>query len=628
VTRSARFLLLAALGLLISAQPAAAQPSPELAPIPGARFPERSFVLTLPPGSTLLQDQVRVFENGKRASRLSVTPAEAVNSDELGVVLVIDASSSMRGQAIQDAVGAARVFATHRNPQQRLGIVTFNQTATVKLPLTTDAAAIDSSLSTVPRAESGTHLYDALSTALAMLEKAKIKAGSIVILTDGADTRSAIAAKDVAAHARAQGVRIFSVALRPHAFDRSALRDLAASANGAYTEGRTSRDLASIYDALGSQLAHAYLIHYRSLATLGSMVHVEIDGPGITGAVATSYQAPPVPGGDEPSTAHPTGFWGSTLAMILIAATSALLVGLCVVAIFRLRPRADTVRRRMAGFVSPPPEADEHKSGLPLTGKVLEDVERSLAHSKRWATFKEDLEIARIDMPAVRVVARTVIGTLVAAWLMAVARGSGLVALLGCGVPIGVVGFVKRAMDRPRKPFTQQLGDNLTVIASAMRAGHSFVGALSVAVEDAPEPAQTEFRRMIADEKLGISLEEGLKVVARRMQSADLDQVVMVAMLQRETGGSTAEVIDRIAELIRERAELRQIVRTLTAQGRMSRWVVTALPAVLLLLVTAVNPSYMAPLYSTSTGHTLLALGVAMAATGSWAIKRIVDVKV
>ena len=211
---------------------------------------------------------------------------------------------------------------------------------------------------------------------------------------------------------------------------------------------------------------------------------------------------------------------------------------------------------------------------------------------------------------------------------MAVATGSGLVALLGFGVPIGVLVFIKRRLEQQRKLFTDQLGDNLTVIASAMRAGHSFVGALSVAVEDAPEPAQTEFRRMIADEKLGISLEEGLKVVARRMQSADLDQVVMVAMLQRETGGSTAEVIDRIAELIRERAELRQIVRTLTAQGRMSRWVVTALPAVLLLLVTAVNPSYMAPLYSTSTGHTLLALGVAMAATGSWAIKRIVDVKV
>src|SRR5207249_2932810 len=84
-------------------------------------------------------------------------------------------------------------------------------------------------------------------------------------------------------------------------------------------------------------------------------------------------------------------------------------------------------------------------------------------------------------------------------------------------------------LEQQRKLFTDQLGDNLTVIASAMRAGHSFVGALSVAVEDAPEPAQTEFRRMIADEKLGISLEEGLKVVARRMQSADLDQVAMAA---------------------------------------------------------------------------------------------------
>ena len=79
---------------------------------------------------------------------------------------------------------------------------------------------------------------------------------------------------------------------------------------------------------------------------------------------------------------------------------------------------------------------------------------------------------------------------------------------------------------------------------------------------------------MIADEKLGVSLEEALRVVARRMKSTDLEQVVMVAMLQRETGGNTAEVIDRVAEMIREHIELRRLVRTLTAQGRLSRWVV------------------------------------------------------
>jgi len=87
-------------------------------------------------------------------------------------------------------------------------------------------------------------------------------------------------------------------------------------------------------------------------------------------------------------------------------------------------------------------------------------------------------------------------------------------------------------------------------------------------------------------------------------------------------------VIDRIADTIRERAELRRIVHTLTAQGRMSRWVVTALPVALLLIITAINPSYMKPLYVTSTGHTLLVLAAFMLVIGSLVIKRIVDFKV
>jgi tight adherence protein B len=96
------------------------------------------------------------------------------------------------------------------------------------------------------------------------------------------------------------------------------------------------------------------------------------------------------------------------------------------------------------------------------------------------------------------------------------------------------------------------------------------VGALSVVVTDAPEPSKSEFTRVVADEQLGVNLEDALAVVVHRMDSRDLDQVALVARLQRETGASSAEVLERVVDNVRDRQDVRRLVRTLTAQGRLS----------------------------------------------------------
>jgi tight adherence protein B len=195
-------------------------------------------------------------------------------------------------------------------------------------------------------------------------------------------------------------------------------------------------------------------------------------------------------------------------------------------------------------------------------------------------------------------------------------------------VPFAAHLLVQRRVAKQRALFAEQLPDNLQVIASAMRAGHSFVGALQVVVEDAPEPTGTELKQVIADERLGVPLEEAFATVVRRMESPDLEQVALVAALQRETGGNTAEVIDRVNDTMRERLALRRLISSLTAQGRMSRWVLTGIPVLLLLLLTAINPAYMHPLYSTPIGRALLFLATAMVIAGSLVIKRIVTIKV
>ena len=116
------------------------------------------------------------------------------------------------------------------------------------------------------------------------------------------------------------------------------------------------------------------------------------------------------------------------------------------------------------------------------------------------------------------------------------------------------------------------------MIASALRSGHSFAGALAVVVESASEPMKSEMQRVVADEQHGVPIPTSLRVVAERMASSDVEQLAMVAELQRESGGNAAEVIDGVAETVRERFDLKRLVDTLTMQGRMTRWIVLALP--------------------------------------------------
>jgi tight adherence protein B len=254
-------------------------------------------------------------------------------------------------------------------------------------------------------------------------------------------------------------------------------------------------------------------------------------------------------------------------------------------------------------------------------------VDQSLERTRWWSAFKEEVEIARLAMPPMRIALFTLVGTGFLVLLFALI-GRPLVAV-GTSLLPGVVWLVVRARaSRQRRAFEEQLGDNLQVIASALRAGHGFVGALSVVTDDAAEPSKHEFRRIVTDEQLGLPLADAIGDVARRMKSEDLEYVGLVASLQRETGGNTAEVLDRVTATIRERAELRRLVRTLTAQGRFGGLIVSVLPVALMVLINLMKPHYLDPMLQRPVGVALLVACLVFTGLGWLWIRRIVDVRV
>jgi tight adherence protein B len=623
-------LVLAALPLVavaaLLAAGASAQGQPTLLEIAGAHFPDRSYMLTLPPGTVVSPDQLRVAESGREVVGLKVVAAEETNKT-FGVVLAIDTSRSMQGPALDGAMSAARAFAAQRKPNQRLGVILFDREVRTLLPPTTDQASIDAALATSPATLGGTRMYDGVAGALQLLKDAKVDAGAVVLLSDGADTASEILPTALVAQANAAHARLYAVGLRSRRFQAGPLRTLATSGGGDYSEATSPSDLAKIYDSLGAQLANQYVLRYRSLAGPGQRIEVEVTIAGVEGTAASGYETPKLTLAPTPAY-HPSlafRFWGSALAMLGAALLSAALVGGALMVL--LRPRRRSLRSRMAEFVSIYlPERREKSS--PLPEKVFVGAERSLARAPWWARFKQDVALAGLRIPPVQLVLWTLVATMGVVWLLKLIFGSVLLALAALAIPFGVRMFIRRRVDQVRNRFAEQLPDNLQVLASALRAGHSLVGALSVVVDDAPEPSRSEFRRVVADEQLGVPLDQSLTVVARRMDNRDLDQVALVATLQRDTGGNTAEVLDRVTDTVRARFELRRLVKTLTAQGRMSRWVVSLLPVGLFGVITLMNSAYLRPLYTHTSGRILLLISAIMIISGSLVIRRIVNFKV
>jgi tight adherence protein B len=132
----------------------------------------------------------------------------------------------------------------------------------------------------------------------------------------------------------------------------------------------------------------------------------------------------------------------------------------------------------------------------------------------------------------------------------------------------------------------------------------------------------------VQDEQLGIPIDDSLQVVHDRMRCEDVIYVGLIATLQRDTGGNTAEVLDRVVETMRERGKLRRLVRTLTAQGRLGGWIVTALPIGMITFLSTFKPGYLTPMTDKVIGWVILVLAAMMVALGAYCIRRIVDIKV
>lgn len=614
-----RRLFIGLLGLSLVATPVAAADI-ALTPVKRVPFPKRGYIVDLGRDARFLHSQVHASENGVRIETVKIRPL-ATSSINSAVVLAVDASDSMAGPPFTAALNAVRSFASSRTSSEKVGVVAFNDLTTRVQEPTLSADDLGASLKKPPKLSYGTHIYDAVEESLAMLADSKAATGSIILLSDGVDVGSLETLEGAIQSAQLQNVRIFTVGLRSATYDPGPLQALASETGGGYYEAGSAVELGPIYTALGSRLASQYLLEYKSAALPQSPVilRLAIDGVGVGGDEYTA------PNPAKPAPYHRPFLKRFVLSSYATPVISLLLAGLLGGTILLL------LRRQRTGVAG---RIDDFLHGVRKPAEKLlatsDHVRTRLAHSPQaqsWlARIDRQLEIAEIETPATRLVIYTAAGTFVVSILFALI--SPVLVLVGLSIPLFVRGWVNRRLRAVRHEFSEQLPANLQVLASAMRAGHSFSGALSVVVENAHEPSRKELRRAVHDDQLGISMDVAMRRVATRMANRDLNQVALLSELQRTAGGNAAEVLDTVVDTIRERAELRRLVRTLTAQGRMARWILTAVPLVAAFLLWLMDPTLMKPLFTTGGGQLALVISASMVALGSWMIQRIVEIKV
>jgi tight adherence protein B len=284
-------------------------------------------------------------------------------------------------------------------------------------------------------------------------------------------------------------------------------------------------------------------------------------------------------------------------------------------------PRVPAARRTLG-------QTDD-TSMLQAASDWLAETADGVLRKQGWVLFSpEELELAGLGMSsgslvvviAVAALVVAVVGTFVASVLV------GLV--LAVLVPAAVKAWLGMRAGKRRQAFAGQLDATLQMLASALRAGHSLPKAIDSAAKDSVPPISEELGRVVNEHRLGRDLVQAMELTGERMASEEFIWVSQAVAIQRDTGGNLNEVLDQVGETIRERTVIKAQVRALSAEGRMSAYILMALPIVVGGLFTVMNPAYMAPLVKEPLGLVLLGASVVMLALGGLWLRKIADIKV
>lgn len=256
-------------------------------------------------------------------------------------------------------------------------------------------------------------------------------------------------------------------------------------------------------------------------------------------------------------------------------------------------------------------------------------MNRALLQLQVATKLKRVLDQADIEMTVTRLFMFALMAGLLSGLAVSMITVS-LLPILACGIFGAIIPFVHVFWKRKKRfdKFLEHLPDALELMSRALSAGHAFSEALHMVSIEMPEPISKEFRKTYEEQNFGLSLKLALENLTQRMPLLDLRLCVTAVLIQRETGGNLAEILEKVAYTIRERFRILGDLKTLTTSSRLSAWLLCGLPIGVALAVSAMNPEYMSILWKDPRGHKLIYLALFLQITGMLIVKKILRIKI
>ncbi len=649
-----RRLLAAVVALMLLAMPAWGQAGSqeiEIVDINGSRYPDggqtqmviefRNFAEE--PDTSALE----ITANGEPVSDLEVQPV-GNSAVPVGVVLVIDASGSMAGAPIEEARAAAVSFIDQARVEDRIAIVSFADEVRVLSGFTGNKQALTQAVNGI-QAEGETAFNDAVIQGVSLFNQANARnlLPNLIVLTDGEDTSSEATLEEALAAVESSDVRTFGVALEGSDFNPDAVEQVSAAGNGLFLSTPNPEALSQLYDEISREISNTLVARFVSPISTPGEVEFAVGYQSLS-----SSQTFAVSGFAVTTTTQPGQTTTTTLAplttmvvesgavldidslMLLGAAGLGLTLFLFLIILFGREDEDDPGRfaKRLQAYGRKGARPEEEKGSLltrlPLLKRFSQAAEEEVRRRGLLSGMNSTLEQANIPMSAGEAI-MGMLGLAAVAGIMVAIFNGPLVGLVSFFIFLLVIVFLIRfAGAREKRKFENQLPDTLTLLSTSLRAGYSLLQATEAVSSEAQNPTAREFGRAISEARLGITVTDALNGIVERTQSNDFEWAVMAIEIQREVGGNLAEVLQTVADTMRARNRLKGEIRALTAEGRISAFVLGSLPFAMALFLWTSNREYLMPLFENTFGQIAIGVGLLLMAGGIFWLKKIVDIEI
>lgn len=553
-------------------------------------------------------------------------------TSRVDVIMVLDTSGSMiPSGAMADAKAAAIALIDRLPENASVGVIGFGDTVTVFNEPTSDHATARANINSLV-AGGDTALWDGLVEASKQGGKVTGVLPYVVVLSDGANDGGIATQQDAIEALEESGSALYAVFIDSPSADGIELESAVESLNGIYVAA-DSGDLQATYERIADRLAGRYQLKFPrpnqrtarvtvSVAVENTLAYAQVvldgerEGPSATEAagparvlnVPVESQLGVVP-------APNPGLLGQPLMLPL--GTAAMFLAMLLLGALVINPAMD-VRLEAAT------RADQVAG---IKGRLSTAADQLVARRDQEGELNKALDAAGLHLRPGEFVLMTSVIVVVASligWLIGGLALGTIVAGLGS---VACLLYLNRRAEKQRELFADQLTDTLGVMGGSLRAGRGLPQAIELVGQEAPSPTAEQFRRIGFEVQVGRDMTESMMSVAERMKSQDFEWVARAVAINRELGGDLTELLDTIANTIRERRRVARMVTAITSEGRASGWVLLALPFIVFAFAAWRTPDAAGLMFTTGLGRVMLIISLVMMAIGFVWIRKIVNFK-